>query len=109
MRRLVLLVLAVLLPLQFAWGAVAGYCQHESGGRSHHFAHHEHVHKAESEKAADGKLVQDHNCGSCHLLEGFQSFTAESASCRSAAHQILSPVDGWRLSGRMQRVDLAKF
>jgi hypothetical protein len=66
MRRLLLLVLAVLLPLQFAWGAVTGYCQHETGVAASHFAHHEHVHKADPAKAAESKFAQDADCGICH-------------------------------------------
>jgi hypothetical protein len=66
MRRFLLLVIAVLLPLQLAWGAVSGYCQHESGTASKHFAHHEHVHKAEAKKAVDLKVAPDNDCSTCH-------------------------------------------
>ena len=66
LRRFVLIFLAVLLPLQLAWGAVSGYCQHESGWAVEHFGHHEHVHKAEDKKAADLKVTPDSDCGTCH-------------------------------------------
>lgn len=66
-RRLLFLFLAVLLPLQFSWGAVAGYCQHESDGRAKHFGHHEHVHKAEPKKTTDLKVAPDNDCGTCHV------------------------------------------
>ncbi|NBT82917.1 MAG: hypothetical protein EBT56_15195 [Betaproteobacteria bacterium] len=31
MRKFLAIFLLVLLPLQFSWAAVAGYCQHEAG------------------------------------------------------------------------------
>ncbi|GAB3657489.1 cation efflux protein, CzcI family [Ramlibacter alkalitolerans] len=67
MRRFVLLLVTLLLPLQFAWGAVTAYCQHEEGPASAHFGHHEHVHNAQTVKKADsGKWAQDNDCGICH-------------------------------------------
>ena len=65
-RRLVFLFLAVLLSLQLSWGAVSGYCQHESGARAKHFGHHEHVHKVDAKKVADLKVAPDNDCGTCH-------------------------------------------
>ncbi|MVQ29637.1 cobalt-zinc-cadmium resistance protein [Ramlibacter pinisoli] len=65
-RRLLLLLIAVLLPLQLAWGASASYCQHETGAASKHFGHHEHVHKAGGKKAVDLKVAPDNDCGTCH-------------------------------------------
>lgn len=44
MRRVLILVLAWVLPLQFAWAGVATYCQHETGLAATHFGHHEHQH-----------------------------------------------------------------
>ena len=67
MYRLVALFIALLLPLQFAWGAAAAYCEHEATVEtSRHFGHHEHEHKADSKKAADTKQVGDNDCGACH-------------------------------------------
>jgi hypothetical protein len=67
MRRFVLFLVVVLLPLQFAWGAVTAYCEHETGAASTHFGHHEHVHKAGQGKQADAKGgAQDNDCGTCH-------------------------------------------
>jgi len=72
-RRLATLLLALLLPLQFAWGAAAAYCGHETNLQAaQHFGHHQHVHQtdagqaAEAKKAVDGKLAYDNDCGSCH-------------------------------------------
>jgi hypothetical protein len=71
MSRLVALLFALLLPLQFAWGAAASYCQHEPAREvSQHFGHHEHVHKAgaatDGKKSADTKLAADNDCTACH-------------------------------------------
>ncbi len=68
MRRSLVLLFALLLPLQFAWGVAAAYCQHESSTSqgAAHFGHHEHVHKGELKKAAGVKLVVDNDCGVCH-------------------------------------------
>jgi len=69
MFRLVALLLALLLPLQFAWGAAAAYCPHEAAPRvAGHFGHHEHVHKdaADAKQPAGGKQLVDNDCASCH-------------------------------------------
>jgi hypothetical protein len=43
MRRWLVLLLLVLLPLQFSWAAVASYCVHENGAAADHLGHHDHV------------------------------------------------------------------
>ena len=45
MRRLLLILLLFWLPFQFAWGAAAGYCQHEQTAQVNHFGHHPHAHQ----------------------------------------------------------------
>ncbi|NCV41106.1 MAG: hypothetical protein EBW11_11190 [Betaproteobacteria bacterium] len=40
MRKFLAIFLLVLLPLQFSWAAVAGYCQHEAGVTANHPGHH---------------------------------------------------------------------
>ena len=72
MRRFLLILLLALLPLQFSWAAVAGYCQHETGPAAKHFGHHAHQHgKADAEGAKDVKtkalLTVDGDCSFCHL------------------------------------------
>lgn len=46
MRRLFILLMLCLLPLQISWAAVANYCDHEQGANSQHFGHHEDEHNA---------------------------------------------------------------
>ena len=71
MKRLFVLLVALLLPLQLAWGLAATYCQHETTAEgARHFGHHTHVHTEAKpdagNKAAAGKLVADFDCGFCH-------------------------------------------
>lgn len=84
MRRWLVLFLLAVLPLQFSWAAVAGYCQHEKvAARIAHFGHHDHDHEAiqhaahASHEAASADhdheahakktpLAMDDDCGSCH-------------------------------------------
>ena len=66
MRRVLVFLLAVLLPLQFTWGAVTSYCEHETGAASQHFGHHQHVHKGDKLVDADGKPGLDNDCWTCH-------------------------------------------
>ncbi|WP_432261361.1 cation efflux protein, CzcI family [Cupriavidus sp. TMH.W2] len=77
MQRLILILLALVLPLQFAWAGAAAYCRHEvAGSAKAHLGHHEHQHKAnggKQDKAAgqaedNAKLgVPDPDCGVCHI------------------------------------------
>lgn len=72
MRRVLLLILLTILPLQFAWAAATAYCQHESGEATKHFGHHEHQHRAAADAAAKDTKVSssalaDTDCGTCHL------------------------------------------
>lgn len=68
MKQLIAILIAVLLPLQFAWGMAAAYCQHETTQGAQHFGHHAHVHAdaKHDAKAAGAKLIGDIDCGFCH-------------------------------------------
>ncbi|MGY4828565.1 DUF2946 family protein [Sphaerotilaceae bacterium SBD11-9] len=50
MRRWLAILLLVILPLQFSWVAAASLCQHEQDVSTQHVGHHEHQHKASSDK-----------------------------------------------------------
>ncbi|WP_444634851.1 cation efflux protein, CzcI family [Cupriavidus oxalaticus] len=75
MQRLLLILLALILPLQFAWAGAAAYCRHEvAAAAKQHLGHHEHQHKAdagqhETKADTDGdKLgIADPDCGVCHI------------------------------------------
>ncbi len=67
MLRLFVLLLAFVLPVQFAWAGAAAYCQHETEpAMAWHVGHHEHVHPQASAKKADSNVTLDNDCGTCH-------------------------------------------
>jgi hypothetical protein len=67
-KKLILILLLVFVPLQFAWAAAGAYCQHEQGMSSFHFGHHAHSHEGKPD-AADSKTKSSKvhlDCHSCH-------------------------------------------
>lgn len=70
-KKLLLVLLLVAVPFQFAWGAAAVYCQHEQGAVQH-FGHHVHQHQQQNANESSGhagKLSQLHqDCAYCHAL-----------------------------------------
>jgi hypothetical protein len=69
-KRLAIILLMVLLPLQAAWGVVGGYCLHqEREADRQHFGHHVHQHQATDQDDADGTTTSssDADCSLCHL------------------------------------------
>ncbi|MBF6990397.1 MULTISPECIES: cation efflux protein, CzcI family [Cupriavidus] len=77
MQRLLLIVLALILPLQFAWAGAAAYCRHEvAAAAKAHLGHHEHQHQQKGEAGqpatkADADVdklgIADPDCGVCHV------------------------------------------
>lgn len=68
-KKFLLILLLMILPLQYSWSAAAVYCQHEQGS-SMHFGHHSHQHKAqvdEPDGQAKSKNVHG-DCEYCHLF-----------------------------------------
>jgi hypothetical protein len=67
-KKLILILLLFIAPLQFAWAAAGAYCQHEQGKSSMHFGHHAHSHEA-THDASDSKTKASKvhlDCSSCH-------------------------------------------
>ena len=93
MFRLVALLLALLMPLQLVWGSAAAYCGHETAPQAaKHFGHHEHVHKVDTKKPADTKLVGDNDCGPCHAT--FSALTTDPVAATGvlfAARRFVMP------------------
>jgi hypothetical protein len=53
-KKLLLILLLTILPIQYSWSMAAVYCQHEQGKVSH-FGHHGHQHQATAaDEGADG-------------------------------------------------------
>ena len=72
MRRWLVVIMLLVLPLRFAWAAAAPYCAHEAAGAtSKHPGHHQHVHQGgnETTETGDGAAGSGSghpDCASCH-------------------------------------------
>lgn len=71
MKRCLIIFALVLLPLQFSWAAVSGYCQHETGVTAKHFGHHSHNHQSFDPQESSNEPVKlsslDQDCAVCHF------------------------------------------
>lgn len=94
-KRLLIILMLLALPLQFSWAAAAVYCQHEEASTTQHFGHHEHKHDAEAdqqiEKSSLSKLHKD--CGYCHAVSqaSFLMQTALLVIPTGSVHAELQP------------------
>ena len=66
-KKILLIVLLTILPIQYAWSMAAVYCQHEPA-EVPHFGHHGHQHQAQADDGTDdGKPAKVHSdCEVCH-------------------------------------------
>jgi hypothetical protein len=90
-KKLLLILLLTILPIQYAWSMAAVYCQHEPAKVSH-FGHHGHQHQAQSDEDPDhGKPVKVHSdCEVCHH--------AVQASLLADGGVAMQPADGTHVS-----------
>lgn len=67
MKRLLLILLLTILPIQYSWSMAAVYCQHEPS-KVTHFGHHGHAHQAQAgdDDAGKSKLSKHGDCEVCH-------------------------------------------
>lgn len=86
MRRLIVIALLLLLPLQASWATAARYCGHESAAvpaPASHPGHHDHQHDGDERQPAQDSTkapgVEDADCGLCHLGCG-AGFASEVAA-----------------------------
>jgi cytochrome c553 len=75
MRRLLLVLLMFVLPLQWAWASAASVCAHEESASRTHFGHHQHDHQdaapaanAQDDTPSSGSLSDHPDCGVCHAM-----------------------------------------
>lgn len=65
-KKLFVIFLLLVMPLQASWAVVASYCQHEQDVTAQHFGHHEHAHEHHdeaSDKDSSSKRGADaHDC-----------------------------------------------
>jgi len=86
MKRLVVLLLMFVLPLQISWAVAGSYCTHEQSSATQHFGHHAHVHQAHPDDGDSQSALKDHpDCSSCHavtfsVLDGCMKLVALSRS-----------------------------
>lgn len=94
-KKLILIFLLAILPLQYAWAAAAAYCQHEQE-MSAHFGHHTHEHKAHADAPDDEEApvnsAADTDCEICQL--------STKLSFLSAVPDVV-PVSGFELSANL--------
>lgn len=69
-RKWLAIFLLVVIPMQFALAATAGYCQHETGEATKHLGHHGHKHQAQPGDLSQSDKTKssgfDLDCGNCH-------------------------------------------
>jgi len=107
MHRYVALVLALLIPLQFAWSAAAALCGHEPArAETRHFGHHEHAHETDAKEVAGGQLAIDNDCGVCHAT---CSLLAGTDACNPATPvavvRVIVPTDDMHRSAPARAPD----
>ena len=80
MKRLVLMFLMLMLPLQFSWAGVSAYCQHETSATAQHVGHHDHQHQKSPDTGDDGGAPDKAHadCGYCHLAHSCAAVPAVS-------------------------------
>lgn len=88
MKKLLLILLLAVLPLQYTWAAAAVYCTHEQAPTAKHFGHHTHHHEAAGAKADSPEKTPgtDNDCGTCHM--------AAQPSFISAITLLIQPAAG---------------
>lgn len=92
MKKLLLIFLLAILPLQFSWAAAAVYCQHENEVNTQHIGHHEHQHKtshADDESKDSSKIKLHADCVSCHgSTASFAILSTDAQLHAPSAHVI---------------------
>lgn len=111
MKKLLLIILLLALPLQISWAAVSAYCQHESGKSASHFGHHSHEHKVQkNDDKKEGSFAKiDSDCIYCHLSHlNFFSFSVNASPVLSS-HSHLTDYDYHVTSNFSKRPERPKW
>lgn len=80
MKRILVLLMLCLLPLQTSWATVANYCGHEGDKTTHHFGHHDDEHKVSPDTFDDSM-----EAGQSHPIQG-----SSDSNPNSSDHSHLS-------------------
>lgn len=72
MRRVLIIFMLILMPVQLSWAAVASYCEHEVRVSEAHLGHHEHQHQKDVEfhSVGDNGLSDSDDIGSKGIAPG---------------------------------------
>ncbi|PRC95076.1 hypothetical protein [Solimicrobium silvestre] len=89
MKRILIIFLLTILPLQMSWASVANYCLHEQDKSVQHFGHHTHQHQTEQQPQSDGT---DSDCDYCHHTGSIFALT-NSLQLTDAAHPFPLALD----------------
>jgi hypothetical protein len=91
-KKLLLILLLTILPIQYSWSVAAVYCQHEPAKVSH-FGHHGHAHEASSDDGADkSKPSKAHaDCEVCHHAVQASVPAADGAALVAGARGYAPP------------------
>ena len=82
MRRLLIVLLAIVLPLQFAWAGAAAYCGHEpEGTAARHWGHHGHAHQGSEGVALSAKADKADKASSKHADKPDTPYQAPDLDC----------------------------
>ena len=88
-KKILLIVLMLILPVQYSWSAAALYCQHEQNAPSH-FGHHAHQHTMEPDAPSGHDKVKgaDADCEYCHFFSHafFVPFDARPPAVPESTH-----------------------
>jgi len=100
-KKLLLILLLTILPIQYSWSMAAVYCQHESETTSH-FGHHGHQHQSLSDEDGDhgGKPVKKAHgdCEVCHHAVQASVPAADTPLMAAGARTYASPLPSQYLS-----------
>ena len=100
MKKLLLILLLTILPIQYSWSMAAVYCQHESETTSH-FGHHGHQHQSLSDEGGDhGKPAKKAHgdCEVCHHAVQASAPAADAPLMAAGARTYASPLPSQYLS-----------
>lgn len=92
-KKLILIFLLFIVPLQFAWAAAGAYCQHEQETSSMHFGHHAHSHDGKHDAAdSKAKVSKVHlDCSSCHATANAILISSATFTLRPSALEYFEP------------------
>lgn len=93
MKRLFLILLLLMMPLQSVWAAGAAYCSHDEAKM--HPGHHVHKHLPSSSQDGDGPSTPCDDCDACHHLS--------ASALPSAQPNLPLPKGSAHLRGTLRR------